>query len=154
MNDFHYNREFPVGAGDPDLYDLSSGLWLPGSSRMREEEKERDYWHQLYPAEVKRIQRAVERACDQVDYEGSFLYDEYPDRVVLQRMCEGIGQTLAGGQTGPDRLAKAAGPGVGPGGGADGGRPGSDPSWQHLIRVLLFDEISCRRRNRRRYWSF
>lgn len=192
MNDLHYNREFSGAAGFLEAYDMSSGMWLPMSNRMREEEKERDYWRQLYPAEVKQIQRAVELACDQVDYEGSFLYDEYPDRVALQKMCDEIEQRMTAGveerqeeisaveycpqcesRAGnrifppiqPGRPPMPPGPKPGPRppmppgpkppmppGPKPGPRP--NPSWHNLIQLLLFDEISHRRRNRRRYWSF
>lgn len=200
MNEFHDNRMFPEPGGYLEAYDMSAGMWLPMSSQAREEEKERDYWQQLYPAEVRQVQRAVERACDQADYEGSFLYDEYPDRIALQRMCQGIAQMIAAGETGTregelhamaycsqcgsqtrNRIIPPIQPGPrpprpnpnpgprpprpnpnpgprppmpGPNPGPNPTPPEPTPNWQHLIQILLFDEISRRRRNRRRYWRY
>ena len=38
-----------------------------------------------YSDEVLQMQEAVERACDELDYEGSWIYDEYPDRGRMER---------------------------------------------------------------------
>lgn len=68
----------------PDLY-------------MSEMETERDlqYLQQMYPADAKRMQKKVEEACDQLEYEGSMMYDEYPDRVSMLLICDRIANALA-----------------------------------------------------------
>lgn len=68
----------------PDLY-------------MSEIETERDlqYLQQMYPADAKRMQRKVEEECDKLEYEGSMMYDEYPDRVTMLLMCDRIADALA-----------------------------------------------------------
>ncbi len=67
-----------------------SGLWMPDSVWDREEKRDLEYWEQLYPAETRRLQREVTRQCDRLDYSGSFIYDEYPDRIALARLCEAV----------------------------------------------------------------
>lgn len=56
------------------------------------EELQAQYWKSLYPEKVKKIQQEVESACDRLDYAGSFIYDEYPDKINLERtgrqICE------------------------------------------------------------------
>lgn len=47
---------------------------------------------ELYPEEAKRIQKLVEEECDQMEYEGSMMFDEYPDRLMLKVICERIYQ--------------------------------------------------------------
>ena len=47
---------------------------------------------ELYPEEAKRIQKMVEEECDQMEYEGSMMFDEYPDRLMLKVICERIYQ--------------------------------------------------------------
>lgn len=50
---------------------------------------------ELYPEEAKRIQRLVEEECDKLEYEGSMMFDEYPDRVMLKVICERIRQAAS-----------------------------------------------------------
>ena len=61
---------------------------------MTELEYERDMerMKELYPEEAKRIQKLVEEECDKMEYEGSMMFDEYPDRVTLKVICDRIGQ--------------------------------------------------------------
>lgn len=57
---------------------------------MQETERDFEYFKSLYPASVKKYQTAVETACDRMEYEGSPMYDEYPDRTMVDRMCRRI----------------------------------------------------------------
>ncbi len=59
---------------------------------MTEMEYERDMerMKELYPEEAKRIQKLVEEECDKLEYEGSMMFDEYPDRVMLKVICDRI----------------------------------------------------------------
>lgn len=41
----------------------------------------------LYPDMAKRLLPYVEDECDRMEYEGSMLYDEYPDQLQLRLMC-------------------------------------------------------------------
>ena len=45
---------------------------------------------QLYPQEAKNILRKVIYHLDPIDYKGSFLYDEYPDKIRTERLAEMI----------------------------------------------------------------
>ena len=44
-----------------------------------------DDLRELYPASAKRSQILAEEACDRLEYPGSPMYDEYPDREFLYR---------------------------------------------------------------------
>ena len=48
----------------------------------------------MYPAAIKGYQAKVEAVCDRMEYEGSPMYDEYPDRVMLDRICRQICQDI------------------------------------------------------------
>ena len=50
-----------------------------------EYEKDMERMKELYPKEVRQLQEMVERRCDEMEYEGSRLYDENPDRYMLER---------------------------------------------------------------------
>lgn len=49
-----------------------------------------EYLQQMYPIEIKRYQKRVAELLDRVDYEGSMIYDEYPDRYTLERLARSI----------------------------------------------------------------
>ena len=61
--------------------DQSAGPVLTGN----ELRSEMDYLRGLYPSAAKRKQVLAEEACDLLEYPGSPMYDEYPDREFLYR---------------------------------------------------------------------
>ena len=82
-----------------------------------------------YPGTARRIQEKVEEECSLMDYEGSRLYDEYPDRYMLYHMGQKIKHAVQ-----PEAEMEAM----------------SDGLLDDLVQVLLFHEISRRRCRRRR----
>lgn len=60
----------------------------------RKERRDLEYMRSMYPEEVKKLLPFVERECDRMEYEGSMIYDEYPDilgiRMMCRRICEKI----------------------------------------------------------------
>ena len=68
-------------------------MTLPGyPGRMDEKEilNDLEYLQQTYPGEVRHCQRRIAEILDKYDYEGSMIYDEYPDRLQLRLMCRRI----------------------------------------------------------------
>lgn len=60
---------------------------------VREEDnvlKDLDYLQQMYPAQAKKCQQRIAEIVDKMDYDGSMIYDEYPDRWQLYRLAENI----------------------------------------------------------------
>ena len=49
-----------------------------------EYEKDMERMKELYPREVQNLQKMIERRCDEMEYEGSRMYDENPDRRMLE----------------------------------------------------------------------
>ena len=82
-----------------------------------------------YPVTARRIQEKVEEECSLMDYEGSRLYDEYPDKYMLYHMCQKIKRAV-------ETVAEV--------------EAMSDGRLDDLVQVLLFHEISRRRCRRRR----
>lgn len=131
----------------PDLY-------------MSEMETERDlqYLQQMYPADAKRMQKKVEEECDKLEYEGSMMYDEYPDRVTILLIRDRIADALAREDAEKDAVQdyemsdemnatqmRRPGPGMSP----------FDPDRRNLLEVLLYNEMHkrrCKRRQCRRFW--
>lgn len=55
-----------------------------------EYEEDMDQMKELYPKEVKKIQDYVEDECDKLEYDGSLMFDERPDQLMLKRVCDRI----------------------------------------------------------------
>lgn len=55
---------------------------------VREWSIERDdrLLRELYPDVAKRVMPYIEEECDRMEYNGSRMYDEFPDKYMLQRM--------------------------------------------------------------------
>lgn len=140
-----------------------------------------EYFQSCYPESMKRLQVYVAEECDKMDYKGSPMYDQYPDRVLIDQMCDSICRCI------PDEMGRSQ---VGAGSvhekldayGAAGmenieryellqgqqfesrgyGRPPGPPHWgpppgrpnwrRDLIQILLLNEMQRRRcRNGRCY---
>lgn len=101
-----------------------------------------EYLQQMYPAYAKRYQVRVRDILDRMDYEGSMIYDQYPDKWQLEQLVRSIITILKQEERGmnspqPDEM--------------------EDSKWmwiQELITVLLYYEILTRRqrREKRRYF--
>lgn len=51
---------------------------------------DRDYFRQMYPIEVKRYLRVIGEVLDAIDVRESYIYDEYPDKIRLERLVETV----------------------------------------------------------------
>lgn len=49
-----------------------------------------DYMKSMYPQLAKKILPLVEEECERMDYEGSVIYDEYPDQLQIRLMCNRV----------------------------------------------------------------
>ena len=58
-----------------------------GSGKIDED---REYFRQLYPLVMKQYIRVIVDVLDRLDVKESYIYDEYPDRVSLDRLAETI----------------------------------------------------------------
>lgn len=116
----YYEKYFPfyVAHANPFLYD---------GEKMQEEEYK--LMKSYYPAASKLIQEKVEAVCEALDYEGSRIYDEYPDKFMLYHTCQEIRSEL-------ENSVQAQGI--------------SGQFMDELIQVLLYHEIGRRRCQRRR----
>lgn len=95
-----------------------------------EYEKDMERMKELYPKEVTRILEAVEEECDKMEYEGSLMFDEYPDRFMTERIVEHIYEEISSGENDKELVCS-------------------------LIGVILSNEMyrrRCRHRRCRRWW--
>lgn len=127
-----YERERALRSG---LGGRREMLWaMEMGNDNRETGRDMEYFQAMYPEKMKKLQIKAGELCDTIDYEGSILYDEYPDKVGLGRLCD----ELCRQEISEDTDEKEA-------------------EWiRSAAEVLLYHEI-CRRRVRRRglkrkYW--
>ena len=83
-----------------------------------------EYLQQMYPGDVRRYQKRIAEILDKTDYEGSMIYDEYPDRYSLQALAKSMRKVLENEEQ---------------------NAPAED-----MIQVLLFNEVYKRRHGGRR----
>ena len=56
----------------------------------RLQERENRLMRSFYPKTALELQRKVEEECDRLDYPGRFIYDEYPDKFMMEQVCRRI----------------------------------------------------------------
>jgi hypothetical protein len=101
-----------------------------------------EYLQQMYPAQAKRYQKAISNILDKLDYEGSMIYDEFPDRWQLYKLSTDILDRIRREEE-KDKESDSE----------NGGSEASLEKWKwtgDLIQILLFYEIYKRRHNTRR----
>ena len=83
MPDFSYERlRTQEAALEPYiLYRKDQAVQAERNVRIRDFE----YFKSMYPDRVKALQLVVEEVCDEMEYEGSPIYDEYPDRILMEQ---------------------------------------------------------------------
>lgn len=95
-----------------------------------------EYLQQMYPAEAKRYQKMIASILDKLDYEGSMIYDEYPDRWQLYKLAMDILERIKREDTREEENQNV---------------PPEKWEWMgDMIQILLFYEIYKRRHNSRR----
>lgn len=60
----------------------------------KKEEWDYEYMKSMYPDLAKRMLPYVEEECERMEYDGSMIYDEYPDKLQLRLMCSRIYQKM------------------------------------------------------------
>ena len=95
-----------------------------------------EYLQQMYPSEAKKYQKVIAGILDKRDYEGSMIYDEYPDKWQLYKLSRDI----------LDRIKRAEEKDA-----PEVEIPAEKWEWiGDLVQILLFYEIYKRRHNSRR----
>lgn len=123
----------------PSNVPLPFYMTYPGYLKPEQESailRDLEYLQQTYPSEVKRYQKKIAEILDKLDYEGSMIYDEYPDRYTLNRLARTIVQILRKEEEEKEDAAST-----------------SPEKWillEDLMQVLLCNEIYKRRHGGRR----
>ncbi len=92
-------------------------------------ERDRDYLIQMYPAKARLIMVLIEDACDRLEYEGSPMFAEFPDKESVRGIADKIYDKVK--------------------------YKDDDDNLRHLIEVMLCNEFylrRCRYKRRRRFF--
>ncbi|MCI9438153.1 MAG: hypothetical protein HFH85_13445 [Lachnospiraceae bacterium] len=108
--------------GPLPFYMSYPGFQSPGGEQGMLQDLE--YLQQMYPNDVKRYQKRIADILDKADYEGSMIYDEYPDRYSLLALTKSICRILEKEED-------------------------CQPA-ENMIQILLFNEVYKRRHGGRR----
>lgn len=96
-----------------------------------------EYMKSMYPGAAKQLLPYIEDECDRVAYEGSVMFDEYPDQLQLHLMGRRVYNRAEKDQV-IEKLVRSEG-------------KGADESWiRDLIQVMLYQEIYKRRSDQRK----
>ncbi len=122
-----------------------------------EERRDIEYMKRFYPKTMRNFQRIIEDECDKLEYDGSILYDEYPDSVgflmLVNRICDKIKKADTEAVVNEEFQMEDDGHGnVESGGGPINSRKENDIyNLKNIISVMLSSEIYHSRCMKRRY---
>lgn len=102
-----------------------------GAAKLWEMETDNTYLKYLYPKITRQISEFVEEECDKMEYEGSLMFDLFPDKTALQIMAAGITEEFK------KKYPNAY--------------PGENKLLRDMIEVVLFHEIMYRRNRYRNH---
>ncbi len=92
-----------------------------------------EYLQQMYPAEAKKYQKIIAGILDKLDYEGSMIYDEYPDRWQMYKLAQDILERIKRQEAKDNPGAEI---------------PKEKWEWaSDMVQIILFYEVYKRRHN-------
>lgn len=178
-----YKQESLYGAWDSNMGKMPFYMAYPMQSVYMEEmdyTRDMNRLKDMYPKEVRRIQDMVDDECDRMEYDGSLMFDETPDQLMLRQVTDRIYDAVAGQNMDirdfeaeqyeenmqaeelpmEGSMVAQRGHGMRPGrpgrpSHRPGMRPDRDRGLENLIQVLLFNEMHrrrCRHKRCRRWW--
>ncbi len=177
-----YKQESLYGAWDSNMNKMPFYMAYPMQTVYMEEmdyARDMQKLKDMYPKEVREIQDMVEEECDKMEYDGSLMFDETPDRLMLRQITDRIYDAVSGKNTNMNirdfemeqyeenmqaeelplegTLVADRRQGMRPPRPSHrpGMRPPKDQGLENLIQVLLFNEMHqrrCRHKRCRRWW--
>lgn len=102
------------------------------------------YLQQMYPAYVKQLQSKINNMLNTMDFEGSMIYDQYPDKIQLEHFLSSLLASLNNTQKDTSSDAVTA---------TDSSQtPETEAHLKELITVLFYDELLKRRHKQQKYY--
>lgn len=155
---FNPQIHYTLPSGVPIPYFMTySGYQAPGMESRQNERMYRDfeYLRETCPGKVRKYRQRVEEILDKMDYEGSMIYDEYPDRLSLQSLGLAVAKALAV-EDGSKSIGEAADvleDGTLRSLADDASKPrADDETFRALITILVCEEIYRRRQKPNKFF--
>jgi len=151
MNDYLYTND-RRGVPNPIPFYKAYQVW-GDFYNMDAEERDIEKLRGMYPKVARDVQKHIDEQLDKMEYDGSIMFDEYPDRLMIRRICTNIYDKVKDLYEVEDNeverdemLAMNRG----------SANFGFRNNWmQDLVQIMLINEISrrrCRRRNCNRWF--
>lgn len=147
-----YYRTFPPYMGYQGYGQWAQPGMIP-EDRMLED---LEYLQQMYPTYARKYQSTISGFVDRMDYDGSFIYDQYPDKMSIGRMVTGVMAVIKANEEKDEA-------------GADDDDRNRDvtektltehapwkekePWIRELVTVLMYYEILTRRKRKNQQWQ-
>ena len=116
------------------------------------QEKDLQVMKSFYSRRAARIQEKADREYDRMEYDGSMMFDEYPDKFMMEHLCRKIEQEVLKEEEGNTSVLIIEETCQG-GQGSCGNRR-EEEGLRDLIGVILFNEMFRRRSRHRRQKRF
>ena len=116
------------------------------------QEKDLQVMKSFYSRRAARIQEKVDRECDRMEYDGSMMFDEYPDKFMMEHLCRKIEQEVLKEEEGNTSVLIIEE--ICQGGQGSCGNRREEEGLRDLIGVILFNEMFRRRSRHRRQKRF
>lgn len=91
-------QPLPFYKTHPGIYTIYGGqgpLYRPGVTNDHALMQDYEYFCQLCPEKIKKYQQRIDSILEKLDFEGSMIYDEYPDRFSLERTADRIADVIS-----------------------------------------------------------
>ncbi len=117
---------------------------LYGYDNCEDLDRDMNYIKQLYPTSARRILNEVNGECDRLEYDGSVMFDEYPDKISLDRIIDRIYEKIKDMEEAPQVKAKSV----------YYAPRGRQNLLRDFVNIILLNELFNRRRRyrSRRRW--
>lgn len=115
------------------------------TDQEREQQKDLQVMKSFYSRRAAKIQEKAERECDRMEYDGSMMFDEYPDKFMMEHLCRKIEREILE----EDKKENIAKQNKEDGSSGECRNCQEEEGLRDLIGVVLFNEM-FRRRNRHR----
>lgn len=73
----------------PGYFDDENSMYKRFTS-YEEDNEDGEFLKSLYPPELMQLQLLVEEECDKLEFDGSIMFDQYPDKVRILRIADRI----------------------------------------------------------------
>lgn len=115
------------------------------TDQEQEQQKDLQVMKSFYSRRAAKIQEKAERECDRMEYDGSMMFDEYPDKFMMEHLCRKIEREILE----EDKKENIAKQNKEDGSSGECRNCQEEEGLRDLIGVVLFNEM-FRRRNRHR----